>query len=241
RSLAGGNGQLSESSWSGAPGIPDAPLQLFGRRGGCPALGRAGRFRSPKAGGELSCQPRTGRSRQPAPRVGTGGEKSAGAAKPPPHRRCTLLASYSLSCSGRVVPVGLVVVETSALPSASASPPASWPSWPRLTADSSTWATSTTSTDSEAAFSFCREVSPSVSITRQNGQPVAIFVGAVPSASSTRSRLMRLPMRSSIHIRAPPAPQHIDRSACRGISRRLAPEAPTSSRGGVYTLLCRPR
>src|SRR5690606_40800606 len=103
RSLAGGNGQLSESSWSGAPGIPDAPLQLFGRRGGCPALGRAGRFRSPKAGGELSCQPRTGRSRQPAPRVGTGGEKSAGAAKPPPHRRCTLLASYSLSCSGRVV------------------------------------------------------------------------------------------------------------------------------------------
>ena len=41
---------------------------------------------------------------------------------------------------------------------------------------------------------------------------VAIFDGAVVSASSTRSMLMRLPMRSSIHMRAPPAPQHMDRS-----------------------------
>ncbi len=102
---------------------------------------------------------------------------------------------------------------------------------PRLTEESSSWATSTTSTSSLAAPSLWREVTPSLSMTRQNGQPVAILAGAVPSASSTRSTLMRLPMRSSIHIRAPPAPQHIERSPCRGISRMVAPEAPTSSRG----------
>ncbi|CAB4932390.1 unannotated protein [freshwater metagenome] len=61
-------------------------------------------------------------------------------------------------------------------------------------------------------------VTPSFSMTRQNGQPVAIFDGAAPfeprvsSASSTRSMLMRLPIFSSIHMRAPPAPQHMERS-----------------------------
>ncbi|EUA15948.1 putative iron-sulfur-binding reductase domain protein [Mycobacterium xenopi 4042] len=38
-------------------------------------------------------------------------------------------------------------------------------------------------------------------------------------------------MCSSIHIRAPPAPQQKLRSACRGISVSDAPEAPISSRG----------
>ncbi|PQM46285.1 hypothetical protein C1Y40_03551 [Mycobacterium talmoniae] len=78
-------------------------------------------------------------------------------------------------------------------------------------------------------------------ITRQNGQAVAMVVALVANASSTRSWLTRLPMCSSIHIRAPPAPQHSPRSACRGISTRLAPEAFTSSRGAAYSLLCRPR
>ena len=50
-------------------------------------------------------------------------------------------------------------------------------------------------------------------MTRQNGQPVAIFSAPVPSASSTRSRLTRLPIFSSIHMRAPPAPQQNERSA----------------------------
>src|SRR5690606_8576601 len=51
--------------------------------------------------------------------------------------------------------------------------------------------------------------------------------------------------RRRVHLVVPtqvaPAPQHIDSTSCRGTSRRSAPEAPTSSRGGVYTLLCRPR
>ena len=72
---------------------------------------------------------------------------------------------------------------------------------------------------------------PSVIITRQNGQPVAIVDAPVSSASSARSWLTRLPMCSSIHIRAPPAPQHRPRSAWRGISVSFAPDAPISSRG----------
>ena len=46
-----------------------------------------------------------------------------------------------------------------------------------------------------------------------------------------RLTLTRCPMRSSIHIRAPPAPQHMERSAWRGISVSVAPAAPTSARG----------
>ena len=95
---------------------------------------------------------------------------------------------------------------------------------------SSSWATSRTS-----AFSTSRAAAtsstPSVIITRQNGHPVAILEAPVSRASSTRSVLTRLPMCSSIHIRAPPAPQHRPRSACRGISVSLAPDAPISSRG----------
>ena len=65
---------------------------------------------------------------------------------------------------------------------------------------------------------------------------VAIIDGELPpsrvdSASSTRSMLMRLPSCSSIHMRAPPAPQHMDRSPWRGISVSVAPAAPISSRG----------
>ena len=63
---------------------------------------------------------------------------------------------------------------------------------------------------------------PSVIITRQNGQPVAILEPSadtdVINASSTRSWFTRLPMCSSIHIRAPPAPQHRPRL---GVPRHL--------------------
>ena len=99
-------------------------------------------------------------------------------------------------------------------------------------APSSSWATSSTSTPSPLPDS-CRSVKPSVIITRQNGQPVAIFApfDTVINASSTRSWFTRLPMCSSIHIRAPPAPQHRPVSACRGISFSVTPDAPISSRG----------
>jgi len=74
-------------------------------------------------------------------------------------------------------------------------------------------------------------VRPGVPRDRQNAKPVAILVASVASASSTRSWFTRLPMCSSIHIRAPPAPQHRPRSACRGISVSAAPDAPINSRG----------
>ena len=59
----------------------------------------------------------------------------------------------------------------------------------------------------------------------------------VASASSIRSTLIRLPIRSSIHIRAPPAPQQKERSALRGISvdralgRRPRRRQPRAGRG----------
>src|SRR2546423_6138259 len=107
---------------------------------------------------------------------------------------------------------------------------------------SSTLATSTTS-----ACPGATPLTPSESIVRQNGQPTATVPAPVATASSTRSTLIRLPIRSSIHIRAPPAPQQKERSELRGISvifpglRPLASAAPRTSRGGVKTRVCRPR
>ncbi|RII06830.1 hypothetical protein DSC45_35370 [Streptomyces sp. YIM 130001] len=71
-------------------------------------------------------------------------------------------------------------------------------------------------------------------MTRQNGQAVETMSGLRDSASSTRSVLMRLPMRSSIHMRAPPAPQQKPRSLWRCISCWRRPgTADMISRGGV--------
>ena len=103
----------------------------------------------------------------------------------------------------------------------------------RLTDASSSWATSRTSTSSRADPSACLEVRPSDSITRQNGQPVAIWSAPVSTASVVRLRLIRSPMFSSIHIRAPPAPQQKERSLLRGISFSSAlGMTSSSSRGG---------
>ena len=66
-------------------------------------------------------------------------------------------------------------------------------------------------------------MSPSESITRQNGQPTAIWSAPVPTASLVRLTLIRSPMFSSIHMRAPPAPQQKDRSELRSISTNSAP------------------
>src|SRR5260370_38838473 len=68
-------------------------------------------------------------------------------------------------------------------------------------------ATSTTSSDSLASPKLFFALTASPSMLRQYGHHVEIVSGLVPSASSIRSVLIRLPIRSSIHIRAPPAPQ----------------------------------
>src|SRR4051812_42840454 len=112
----------------------------------------------------------------------------------------------------------------------------------RFTDASSNWATSRTSTSSRAAPDACRVVRPSDSITRQNGHATAIWSAPVATASSVRFWLMRWPIRSSIHMRAPPAPQQNDVDWLRGISANFAPGTSSiSSRGGSYTWLWRPR
>ncbi len=68
----------------------------------------------------------------------------------------------------------------------------------------------------------------------QNGQAVETMSGSSASASSVRSTLIDLPIFSSIHMRAPPAPQQKPRSLQRGISWLLSPlMASRISRGGV--------
>ena len=99
---------------------------------------------------------------------------------------------------------------------------------------SSICATSRTSTSSRAWPSACSEVSPSESITRQKGQPTAIWSAPVATASWVRLTLIRSPRFSSIHIRAPPAPQQNERSCDRSISTYDAPGSTCrSSRGGA--------
>ena len=103
-----------------------------------------------------------------------------------------------------------------------------------FTEASSICATSRTSTSSRASPLACWAVSPSESITRQKGQPTAIWSAPVPTASLVRLRLIRSPMFSSIHMRAPPAPQQKDFSELRSISTKSAPGSTwSSSRGGV--------
>ena len=151
-------------------------------------------------------------------------------------------ATFSFSGSGSGSGAGLE-------PGPRKRPPRLTSGRPRLTESSSICETSTTSILPSFSVPDVRAVTPSVSITRQNGQPVAIFCGAssllpeaplagppfaearVSRASSTRSMLIRLPICSSIHMRAPPAPQHMDRSPWRGISRSVEPDASISSRG----------
>ncbi len=71
-------------------------------------------------------------------------------------------------------------------------------------------------------------------MTRQKGQAVETMSGLRERASSTRSLLTRLPMRSSIHMRAPPAPQQKPRSLWRCISSLRRPGTLAMiSRGGV--------
>jgi hypothetical protein len=71
-------------------------------------------------------------------------------------------------------------------------------------------------------------------MTMQYGQAVETTSGSSASASSIRSTLIRLPIFSSIHIRAPPAPQQKPRSLHRCISCWRRPgRLESTSRGGV--------
>src|SRR5260370_24037395 len=82
----------------------------------------------------------------------------------------------------------------------------------------------------------------SPSMTRQYGQAVEIVSGFSARASSIRSVLIRLPIRSSIHILAPPAPQQNPRFLHRCISVACTPgTASRMARGGADPLLFRPR
>jgi hypothetical protein len=76
----------------------------------------------------------------------------------------------------------------------------------------------------------------------QKGQAVDTTSAPVPRASSVRSMLIRLPMLSSSHIRAPPAPQQKPFSRQRPISTCSAPGmASMTDRGSSKTRLWRPR
>src|SRR5665213_1213807 len=73
---------------------------------------------------------------------------------------------------------------------------------------------SITDTSSSRPLAF----TASSSMIMQNGQAVEMMSAPVASASLVRSMFTRLPIVSSIHIRAPPAPQQkpFSRHRCRG-------------------------
>src|SRR5699024_11302411 len=56
---------------------------------------------------------------------------------------------------------------------------------------------------------------PSLNIVRQNGQALEIIVGSTSIACSVRATFTRAPVVSSVHMRPPPAPQHIPFSLLR--------------------------
>src|SRR5579872_1623839 len=64
-------------------------------------------------------------------------------------------------------------------------------------------------------------LTPSLIIVMQKGQAVAIASAPVASSSCVRSMLIRLPCVSSIHMRPPPAPQHMPRLLLRSGSTRF--------------------
>src|SRR5699024_6056666 len=66
---------------------------------------------------------------------------------------------------------------------------------------------------------------PSLNIVRQNGQALEIIVGSTYISWYVRATFTRAPVVSSVHMRPPPAPQHIPFSLLRFIS--------TSSRPGI--------
>ncbi len=163
---------------------------------------------------------------------------SAGASKsddPPEALAAGPASAVSTTVSSVIVSSpasGSALVSTGA--DAAPAPGASLVAISPFTDASSICATSRISTSSRASPAACWAVSPSESITRQKGQPTAIWSAPVPTASLVRLTLIRSPIFSSIHIRAPPAPQQKDFSELRSISTNSAPgRISSSSRGGV--------
>src|SRR5699024_5067012 len=95
-------------------------------------------------------------------------------------------------------------------------------------------ATSIVLTSCSTSFAFV----PSLNIVRQNGQALEIIVGSVSNNCSVRATLIRFPVVSSVHIKPPPAPQHIPLSLFRSGSTNVNPGmAFKISLGGSYTPL----
>ena len=107
-----------------------------------------------------------------------------------------------------------------------------------FTEASSICATSRTSTSSRASPLACCAVRPSESITRQNGQPTAIWSAPVPTASAVRFSLIRVadgllhphpraagaaaegPLGVALHLRELGAGQHLRAARAAGCRRR---------------------
>ena len=66
-------------------------------------------------------------------------------------------------------------------------------------------------------------------MVKQKGQAEATSAGFKAAASSARSMFTRFPIRSSIHIRPPPAPQQNPCSRDRAISTRRIPGMASST------------
>src|SRR5699024_63398 len=107
-----------------------------------------------------------------------------------------------------------------------------------ITDSASISATSIVPISSSTSFAFV----PSLNIVKQYGQALEIIDGFTAIACSVRATLMRFPVVSSVHIKPPPAPQHIPFSFVRSISTSSIPGiACNISRGGSYTPLYRPK
>lgn len=92
--------------------------------------------------------------------------------------------------------------------------------------------TATSVTSGDSGWSAVSVFTPPVSMTLQKGQPVAISEAPVSRACWVRNSLMRVPWRSSINMRAPPAPQQKASLRLWDISVTSTPVASRSSRGG---------
>ena len=96
------------------------------------------------------------------------------------------------------------------------------------------WETSITSRDCLAWPAAFLALTASPSMTMQYGQAVEMVSGSRARASSMRSSLIRLPVLSSSHMRAPPAPQQNPLPLHRCISSAWVPgTASMMARGGV--------
>ena len=108
-----------------------------------------------------------------------------------------------------------------------------------LTEASSIWATSRTSTSSRASpLACCGGEAVGEHHPAERAADGDLVGAGARRPRAVRFTLIRSPMVSSIHMRAPPAPQQKDRSPLRAISVNSASGmTSSSSRGGVVDLV----